>query len=33
MDVVFPYKEAITNGYGLVDHTTTHVAKPVLPMS
>ena len=33
MDVAFPYKEAITNAYDLIDHTTTHVAKPVLPIS
>ena len=26
MDVAFPYKEAIANAYGLIDHTTTHVA-------
>ena len=26
MDAAFPYKEAITNAYGLIDHTTTHVA-------
>ena len=26
MDVAFPYKEAITKTYGLIDHTTTHVA-------
>ena len=26
MDVSFPYKERNTNAYGLIDHTTTHVA-------
>ena len=26
MDVIFPYKEAIKNAYGLIGHTTTHVA-------
>ena len=26
MDVAFPYKEAITNAYGLIRPTTTHVA-------
>ena len=31
MDVAFPYKEAITNAYGLIDHTTTHVASQSLP--
>ena len=32
MDVAFPYKEAIavTNAYGLIDHTTTHVASQSL---
>ena len=27
MDVAFPYKEAITNAYGLIDHTKTHVTR------
>ena len=27
MDVAFPYKEAITNAYGLIGHTRTHVAR------
>ena len=26
MDVAFPYKEAITNAYGPINHTTTNVA-------
>ena len=26
MDIAFPYKEAITNAYGLIDLTTTRVA-------
>ena len=26
MDVSFPYKEAITNAYGSINHTTTNVA-------
>ena len=26
MDVAFPYKEAITSAYGLIDHTKTHMA-------
>ena len=26
-DVAFPYKEAITNAYGLIGHTRTHVAR------
>ena len=30
MDVAFPYKEAITNAYGLIDHTKTHVASQPL---
>ena len=30
MDVAFPYKEAITNAYGLIDHTKTHVASQSL---
>ena len=30
MDVAFPYKEAITNAYDLIDHTTTHVASQSL---
>ena len=25
MDIAFPYKQAITNAYGLIDHTKTHV--------
>ena len=33
MDVVFPYKEAITNAYGLIGHTTTHVVSQSFPMS
>ena len=30
MDVAFPYKEAITNTYSLINHTTTHVANQSL---
>ena len=32
MDVAFPYKEAIaiTNAYGLIHHTKTHVASQSL---
>ena len=33
MDVAFPYKEAITNAYGLIGHTTTNVATQSFPMS
>ena len=29
MDVAFPQKVAITNDYGLIYHTTTHVASKV----
>ena len=29
MDVAFPQKVAITNDYGLIYHTTTHVASNV----
>ena len=31
MGVAFPYKEAITNAYGLIGHTTTHVASQSSP--
>ena len=33
MDVAFPYKEAITNAYDLIGHTTTNVATQSFPMS
>ena len=33
MDVAFPYKEAITNAYGLIGHITTHVASQPSPIS
>ena len=33
MDVAFPYKEVITNAYGLIGHITTHVASHPSPMS
>ena len=31
MDITFPYKEAITNTYGLIDLTTTRVDSQYLP--
>ena len=31
MDIAFPYKEAITNAYGLIDLTTTRVDSQYLP--
>ena len=30
MDIPFPYKEAITNAYGLIEHTETHMASQSL---
>ena len=32
-DAAFPYKEAITNVYGLIGYTTTHVASQSSPKS
>ena len=33
MDVAFPYKEVITNAYGLIGHITTHLASQPSLMS
>ena len=33
MDAAVPYKEAITNAYGLIGHTTSHVASQSSPVS
>ena len=33
MDVAFPYKEAITNAYGLIGHIRTHLASQPSPIS
>ena len=33
MDAAFPHKEAITNAYGLIGHTTLHVASQSSPVS